>query len=308
MSAADKKPILVTGSHRSGSTWIGNMLALSPEIAYIHEPFNLFHRRGVCRASFDVWFPYICRENEARYLADIADCLHYKYDLGEGFRSAPNLRERLIVPRDYARSWLYRVLQKRALVKDPIAVFSAEWLAERFNMEIVAITRHPAAFAGSIKDANWHYPFTHFLQQPLLMEQHLSAYRAEIEKYAQGGQSLVSQAILLWNLIHQMILYYRKNHPDWVFIRHEDVSTNPLEAYHSLYTRLGLDFSPRIQREIGRFSQGESHRRGYKAINRDSKENVFRWRSRLSTDEIRQVRENTAPIASAFYTDADWGE
>ena len=34
----DTKPILVTGSHRSGSTWVGKMLATSPSVNYIHEP------------------------------------------------------------------------------------------------------------------------------------------------------------------------------------------------------------------------------------------------------------------------------
>ena len=34
------KPILVTGAHRSGTTWVGKMLALAPGVAYVHEPFN----------------------------------------------------------------------------------------------------------------------------------------------------------------------------------------------------------------------------------------------------------------------------
>ena len=34
-------PILVTGSHRSGSTWVGKMLSVAPHVAYIHEPIIL---------------------------------------------------------------------------------------------------------------------------------------------------------------------------------------------------------------------------------------------------------------------------
>jgi len=36
-----RKPILVTGSHRSGTTWAGRSLVLAPNTAYIHEPFNI---------------------------------------------------------------------------------------------------------------------------------------------------------------------------------------------------------------------------------------------------------------------------
>jgi hypothetical protein len=32
------RPILVTGSPRSGTTFVGRMLALSPGVHYIHEP------------------------------------------------------------------------------------------------------------------------------------------------------------------------------------------------------------------------------------------------------------------------------
>ena len=37
----DHRPILVTGSHLSGTTWVGRMIAVSPCVAYLHEPFNL---------------------------------------------------------------------------------------------------------------------------------------------------------------------------------------------------------------------------------------------------------------------------
>ena len=42
------KPILVTGSHRSGTTWVGKMLAATGSVGYIHEPFNLKNRPGIC--------------------------------------------------------------------------------------------------------------------------------------------------------------------------------------------------------------------------------------------------------------------
>jgi len=35
-----KSPILVTGMHRSGTTWVGRMLAASREAVYFHEPLN----------------------------------------------------------------------------------------------------------------------------------------------------------------------------------------------------------------------------------------------------------------------------
>jgi hypothetical protein len=31
-------PILVTGAHGSGTTWVGKLLALAPGTGYAHEP------------------------------------------------------------------------------------------------------------------------------------------------------------------------------------------------------------------------------------------------------------------------------
>jgi hypothetical protein len=45
-----QSPILVTGAHRTGTTWVGKMLAASPQVAYISEPLNVWHRPGVLRA------------------------------------------------------------------------------------------------------------------------------------------------------------------------------------------------------------------------------------------------------------------
>lgn len=49
-------PILVTGAHRSGTTWVGKMLAANRRVAYISEPLNVFHRPGVFSAPVSHWY------------------------------------------------------------------------------------------------------------------------------------------------------------------------------------------------------------------------------------------------------------
>src|SRR4029077_8889793 len=66
-------PILVTGSHRSGSTWVGQMLAAGSEVGYIREPFSVLHRPGVLAVRFPYWFPYVCAENEGPFVAPVRD-------------------------------------------------------------------------------------------------------------------------------------------------------------------------------------------------------------------------------------------
>jgi hypothetical protein len=49
---AVKKPILVTGSHRSGTTWAGQMVAAAPHTAYIHKPLNPVVKFGAIAEPF----------------------------------------------------------------------------------------------------------------------------------------------------------------------------------------------------------------------------------------------------------------
>ena len=79
MSAGRHRPILVTGSLRSGTSWAGNMLCRSGEAGYIHEPFNVSRLPGWAGGLFPHWFQYVCDENESAYAATIERILHHRY-------------------------------------------------------------------------------------------------------------------------------------------------------------------------------------------------------------------------------------
>ena len=76
-----KQTILVTGAHRSGTTWVGRMLSADRSTAYISEPLNVLHRRGVYRADVKHWYQYITEENEEKYLPAFHELLNFRYHL-----------------------------------------------------------------------------------------------------------------------------------------------------------------------------------------------------------------------------------
>jgi hypothetical protein len=173
-------------------------------------------------------------------------------------------------------------------------------------MDVLVMLRHPAAFAGSLKAANWSHPFDHFLRQPLLMEHHLAPFRGEIEDFARRPKPIVDQAILLWNLIHSMILIYRAAHPDWLFVRHEDLSLSPLPGYEKIFQRLGLTLTRPVRRKIRASSESPNRRPGLQDTVRDSAANVYSWKDRLTTEEIRRIWHGTHDIAEALYPAETW--
>jgi len=297
-----KNPILITGSHRSGSTWVGKMLALSPAAGYIHEPFN--PKSGMGRPVFNKWFTYVCEENESVYRREVEECLNFRFSLYRKTKSIRSWRDAGRLLRDKVVYTRRRWSNLRPLVKDPISIFSAGWLAGRFNMDVVVLIRHPAAFAGSLKAAGWHHPFHHFLRQPLLTEHHLKDFKEEITEYAERDQPLVDQAILLWKLIYSTIWTYREKYgSEWIFVRHEDLSARPVEEFGNLYGKLGLDYTERIRAKIKEFSFSPGDPAPLK---RDSQSNIWQWKSRLSQEEITRIKEQTQPWARRFYPEGGW--
>ena len=155
------KPILITGSHRSGSTWVGRMIAASSSVRYIHEPFNIYNELCPCGAKFDYWFQYVTRANEEAYYEHMKHVLGLSYARIRDIKTMGHPRCALGLLKSWGYTVLGRFVDMRPLVKDPIAIFSAEWLASKFSMDVVVLIRHPAAVAGSLKRRNWTFPFSH---------------------------------------------------------------------------------------------------------------------------------------------------
>jgi hypothetical protein len=80
VTTSAKRPILVTGAPRSGTTWVGKMLALAPGVGYVHEPFNPRFSAG----CFDRYFTVVTRENEARCASELEHVLTFHYELAPG--------------------------------------------------------------------------------------------------------------------------------------------------------------------------------------------------------------------------------
>lgn len=303
------RPILITGSHRSGTSWVGRMLTgSSTPVACIFEPFSTLHRPGICAAPFPYWFPYICAENEAGTRESVADTLAFHYRTFEELRAMRSAKDAARLGRDRARFHRSRRIGARPLLKDPIAVFSAEWLCNTFGMDVVVTIRHPITFAGSLKRLGWTHPFSDFLKQPLLMRDHLEEFTDEIEWFARNERPIVEQAALLWKLIHHTILGYRDRHPTWQFLRLEDLARDPVPAFSGVYAALGMNFDQQARALVLGYNSAANPADvpGPRTVKRDSKGAMAVARTRLTEHEGRFVREQVGDLVTEFYAEDDW--
>jgi hypothetical protein len=305
---SDTQPILVTGAHRSGTTWVGRMLAVAPGVQYIHEPFNPVAPPGVSSAGFDHYYVYVDHHNEARYYPHIARTLAFRYSWLAQARRIRGLRGARRALRTGVQFGRARWGHARPLMKDPLALLASEWLAERFRMDVVLMIRHPAAFVSSAKRLEWRHSFAEFLADERLMSDHLGRFEAELERQAHGSGDTIGEAILAWRVLYSVVATFRERHPDWIFVRHEDLSRQPMSMFKTLYERLGLDWTSNAQQVIEEHTRSTNPSEIVSAysIHVDSVRNIWNWQKRLTPDEIMRIRRGVEDVSNAFYTDEDW--
>jgi hypothetical protein len=286
------------------------MLAANKQYTYISEPLNVLHRTGIMRVPVTNWYTYISEENEQKYLSAFYETMNLKYHLWQEMGTLRTPKDFGRMLRDWSSFSYGRRTKKQVLLKDPFAVFSAKWFADRLGCKIVLAVRHPAAFVSSLKRLDWPFQFEDLEAQPHLMRDWLAPFREDIIEAQKEPVDLIFQGSLLWRLIYSVVLQYQQTRPDFIIVRHEDLSLNPLQEFQNIYQALGVPFTLQVARQIRKSTNPgnptELPLESIHSVNLDSKANIKNWQKRLTGEEIAQIRELTIEVANHFYSEEDW--
>jgi hypothetical protein len=293
---------------RSGTTWVGRVLCAGNGAGYLNEPFNLATSPGTIRVPVDHWYPYVTAENEGEIVAALEPLLRFEYPLGRELRRCRRYIELLHTLRMWRSS--VRGRGRRPLVKEPHAVFSAEWFARRLASDVVVTVRHPAAVVSSWKRLDWSFDFANLLGQAALVRDVLGPFRSDMEQALEPSHDLVDRVALLWHVVYRTVADYRERFPSFRVVRQEDLSREPVEGYRALYEALGLP----LNREAGNAITAASSAANPKETSvekphetrLDSRANLTSWKRRLSDDEVDRIRNLTGETAALFYGDDEW--
>ncbi len=303
-------PILVTGVHRSSTTWVGKMLAANKDYVYVSEPLNVLHRRGVMRKPVQHWYTYVCNQNQDELLSSFYETMQLRYHTWLELGDLRSLKDTGRLLRDWSSFTGGRNRGKQVLLKDPFALFSAEWFSRRLGCEVVIAVRHPAAFVSSLKRLNWPFQFEDLMAQPLLMRDWLEPFRGEMIEAINNPEDIIGQASLLWRMIYDVVSQYQQTHPEFHIVRHEDLSLRPLQEFQALFRAMEVPFTRQVAETIHKSTNPgnptELPLESIHSVNLDSKTNIKNWQNRLKPEEIDRVRELTEDIAARYYTDQDW--
>lgn len=283
-------PIFLTGTHRSGTTWMGKMLAASG-IWSVHEPF------APKKKGWHENFTYIRTDDEHPEAAK-----HFSRVLNGGFQPAWDLPHatRLLGPLRVLPQPIHRVL-----IKDPLACLMTGFLTRKFNLRTLILFRHPCGFVSSVTRLGWPLgPFLRqFLGSPQLMQDHLAPYKQLLTSHA-NEESLQAAAVLhgclnrvLWNLVEQNV------GTPLVF---EELCSDPLPQCESLFADLGLPYDDRVRTIHEKLCFGEERPvEEYRTheVARNSSAMADSWKRKLDSSQVEETRRIWDQFGIPLYID-----
>jgi hypothetical protein len=264
------KTIIVAGSGRGGTTWLGNIIAANPNVRIIFEPFD---RRRVPQASTFPLRPY-ARPNE-------------KYPEWESI--VQNILKGQI-HNEWVNRQGYRWWANRLMVKDIRVNLMLGWLSEVFNPRIVYVIRHPCAVVYSRFKLDWETHIEDILSQDQLVADFLEPFMGIIT----DTDTVVKKHAVMWcteNLIPLRQLPYH----DWIFCTYEGLYCKPEEEADRILDLLKIRntcFTKRAIQRISMVTRSDSDIRG-------GHNPVSEWKRFLSNQDIKSILE----IVEAFGID-----
>lgn len=322
--------ILVTGCRRSGTTFLGRVLTLNKEISYLNEPFN--YNFGLQKLNDINVYPYYTSENisaeKEKILKNYFQLKKAKFKFkieNENFTKKDFIKNifvnrtnedfykrfgRLFFKNRAKLTFLkakFNPFRNRILIKDPIAALSSRYLNENYDIKVVVIIRHPAAFYYSMKKQNWGYRIKNYLNQKKLINNFLLKEKNELKKSIYEN-NLQERIIWEWKIINKILFNFADKNDDFIVIRHKDICINPLNTFEKLYKKLNLNFDYSTRTKIKDMTSTTNQKDTNKVVklNRDSSKLPFLWKENLTCSEIDYIKSKTFNISSKVFSEDSW--
>jgi hypothetical protein len=298
--------ILLIGSPRTGSIWAARMLAASPNGRCVAEPDNVNADRPAGRSGFGP-FPVLTM---GRPYPEYAALWHMSFAgrvPGRGGLLHPLSRLTLRLPlsvRAPLLSGLAAVVGGLPGVPDIVVVqtvmaqFSAEWIVDRCQPQVVVIQRDPINMLSSWLE--WDISGVDLHTRPEV-RQRCEELGVELPPIA---DTAVGRTAWWIGLLTSVLAAQAAAHSDWVVVSHEALCADAESEFKKLYATLGLEWTPlatRYLEETGYLMpnlvhHGHGPSAGSAAAVRAQV--VQKWRERLTPAQVQEARAVLATFPS----------
>jgi hypothetical protein len=198
----------------------------------------------------------------------------------------------------------YNSSYNNLLYKSPFSSLSSYYLAEKYNMKVVVLIRHPAAFYYSMKKRGWHMNPEDFLKQKTLIDDYLDSIDSDIFNFDSKIEKIINE----WKVVYSVLLDYILKSDNFIPVRHMDICYEPLNIFRDLFQSLNLEFTEKIENEIISMTSNQNNTDTEKKhdFNRNSKGIPDIWKKKLSKNEKFIIKEKTEELSKEYFDNKTW--
>lgn len=311
-----KKFILIAGNPRSGTTFVGKMLALNKSVQYLDEPFNAeFGMIGV-----KSYFPYISTKKPDEI------SLHNKQLVDDFFSGKSNFRK--LDPKDASnkkqyigrkifgtknnyqyKNLFYNPIKKTGIIKDPTASLLSLYMAKEYDIPIIVVLRHPLATMASFKRLGMVHGINSLVSQSDLNKEYIK--KLEVVKNKDiSSLSQLEHNCYHWLAINSILADFTELNRNFIIIKHEELSNNPIDIFRKLYDKVGLTFTDSIEKSIIEHTSvknpANAPNNKMHHLKRDSSKTPNQWKEILNDNEIETIKSITYKFTNKYYDKSSW--
>lgn len=282
-----RRPILVTGMPRSGTTWLARLFATAPGCALAgREPMNPRGRQYAVAHTLSGW---------AR-LEELTP------KQARGLRWAYRGANPWVFSRYGRRQWAAPLPWTRVIVKDPFAVLSIPSVTQATHAQPVLVYRHPGAMLASYRRMGW-VPDVDELQPILRRHRSQTGDSSDdVRDLPENGTVSDAEAMArFWAALYALCLHDIDHGKvsGVVVVSHEELATGGEGAGRALFDRLGITWTGGSTAEMSKGAGGAAvggttlHQ-----FDRPPAQAATAWRDALHPGELEVVEQLTKSLMS----------
>lgn len=277
-----RNTILLTGTPRSGTTWVGQILAAADGFALVNEPLGL-KMPGVERAGFS-WATHWEPDDER----PAGEAVLRRYFTGRG------MTVKLLM-----RNQLGAFVNRGLIVKEVKANRLLPWIVRRFTLRgIIHLVRHPCAVVSSQMG---HFP----VRDPCVADnfRYLEQRMPHLLDWAKSLRGEWQERALTWSLDQLVPLGVPEPRP-WITLHYETLVLEGERELERIFTQLELPVSPAVRRALAENSwQTRALSMDHERASAEDRLGV--WRRRLSPEQVHDILEVCERCGVRIYGEAN---
>jgi hypothetical protein len=299
--------IAVSGLHRSGTTFVGEILKQAG-ICVVHEPLN--ERFGM--SGIPIAYPY-CETSSDKFvgLLDDAVSLARPWNKDVTYLQAKGIYRQLykISGGRSGLRWDWLRLRRamglsvrQVCIKDPFMSLATPWLVRGYGLSVVCMVRHPAAIHHSTEKQKWRFDVENLLRQPEL----IARYGRDIpdQHWELARNHAAASIAVLWKLMIRVNTTLAQSDTRLMLVKHEDLCIYPQDVAEAIAVHLGVPFTEKLAQFVADHSEGD------RVQAQDNRTHDFKrkssgipdaWRGRLDKSDELMMQEIVAEDVIRYY-------